>query len=326
MQKNISLFAFEPIFHYRIWGGEKLKNVLKKKYSENKIGESWEISAVKNNETKVKEGIFKEKTLPELIAEFKADLVGEQCYATFQNDFPILIKFIDAAVPLSVQVHPDDFLAKKRHNSFGKNEMWYVLDTDKNADLLIGFNEKLNKNTFKKHLQEESILSVLNSFYVKKGEVYFLPAGRVHAIGKGVLLAEIQQTSDVTYRIYDYERVDKKTGKKRDLHIKESLEAMDFKPVKNYQTLYEKRPNKENLILKTPYFKTDFLSITKKLKMQYPKNESFKIFICTKGKGILKTPFQSMPIEYGKTLFLAANQTELFLEPEPEMELLQVQY
>ena len=324
--QDIGLLAFQPIFHYRIWGGERLKGVLKKNYVAHKVGESWEISAVKGNETLVAEGVFKNKTLPQLIAQFKENLVGKRCYKIFKDDFPILIKFIDTAMPLSVQVHPDDELAKKRHNSLGKNEMWYVIDADKDADLLIGFNEALNKISFQKHLEQGTLVSALNRFLVKEGEVYFLPAGRVHAIGKGVLLAEIQQTSDVTYRVYDYNRVDSKTGKKRDLHVRESLDAIDFKPVKDYQTFYTKHLNKENAIIDTPYFKTDFLKVANKLQMRYKKNESFKIFICTKGKGLLKTSCNTMPIRLGETLFLPANQTQIEIHPDKEIELLQVHY
>lgn len=326
MRDTIGILKFGPIFQYRIWGGEKLKNVLKKDYSETQIGESWEISGVKGGETAVSKGPLKGAVLPDLISRYQADLVGEKCYRTYGNEFPILIKFIDAAAPLSVQVHPDDALAKERHNSLGKNEMWYIMDADKDAELVIGFEKSLDKEDFKKHVDRGDLMSVLNNIKVSKGELYYLPAGRVHAIGKGVMLAEIQQTSDVTYRVYDYDRVDKKTGKKRALHVEASIDAIDFSPVKNYRTPYDSMPNQVNTMIETPFFKTNYIGCQEALTLHYRAGESFKIFICTDGGGSLKTAQQEETLKKGETVLLAANEEFLELVPEGTMELLEVTY
>jgi mannose-6-phosphate isomerase len=326
MNNSIGILKFQPVFQYRIWGGEKLKNVLQKEYTETHIGESWEISGVKGGETAVLEGPLKGAILPDLIARYKSDLVGETCYEECGNDFPILIKFIDADAPLSVQVHPDDALAKERHNSLGKNEMWYIMDADKEANLLIGFTEHLDKVNFEACVNRGDLLPLLNKIKVKKGELYFLPAGRVHAIGKGVLLAEIQQTSDVTYRVFDYNRVDKKTGKQRELHVQESIDAIDFSPVEKYQTAYEKTPNQSNPMIDTPFFKTNYISSTEVMNLTYNSGNSFKIFVCTDGLALLKTQNQELTVKKGETVLLPANEEQLTVLPQGTVELLEVAY
>ena len=326
MNNSIGILKFQPVFQYRIWGGEKLKNVLKKEYSDTHIGESWEISGVKGGETAVLEGPLKGAILHDLIARYKSDLVGETCYKKYGNEFPILIKFIDADAPLSVQVHPNDALAKERHSSLGKNEMWYIMDADKDACLLIGFTEDLNKVNFEAHVNRGDLLPLLNKIKVKKGESYYLPAGRVHAIGKGVLLAEIQQTSDVTYRVFDYNRVDKKTGKQRELHVQESIDAIDFSPVEKYQTAYERTPNQSNPMIDTPFFKTNYISSNEMLTLTYNLGNSFKIFICTDGLALLKTPNQELTIKKGETVLLPANEEQLTVVPQGTVELLEVAY
>lgn len=325
--KKIGILKFAPIFQYRLWGGEKLKTVLGKKYEGKNIGESWEISGVQGNETPVESGIFSGLCLSELIEKFQEKLVGEKVFKTFGTHFPLLIKFIDAAMPLSLQVHPNDFLAKKRHDSLGKNEMWYIMDTDENANLLIGFNEKLDKKSFEQHLEKGNLLDKINAIKVKKEQAYFLPAGRVHAIGAGILLAEIQQTSDVTYRVYDYDRVDKKTGEKRQLHVKESLEAMDFELHKNYDTSYEKTVNQANTIIETPYFKTRYITVEKTISLNYTPMESFKIFIAVYGEGIIVVAGVTTPIKKGETLLLPAEESSLEIIPTREkLTLLETSY
>jgi mannose-6-phosphate isomerase len=325
-EATIGLLKFKPIFHYRIWGGEKLKNVLYKDCSEKNIGESWEISGVPNNETLVSEGAYKGESLKTLTKAFETDFVGEKCFEHYGNEFPILIKFIDAAKPLSVQVHPDDTLAKERHNSLGKNEMWFVMDSEKDADLIIGFNKKMNKRSYQKSIADGVLMSDLNFTQVEKGELYYLPAGRVHAIGQGVMLAEIQQTSDVTYRVYDYDRIDKVTGKQRDLHIEESIDAIDFKDVQEYKTSYSKNVNESNLMIDTPYFKANYINASKELHLSYKKNESFKIYICTEGNAVLKIENQEMSIKKGETILMAANEKSLTILPTNNVELLEASY
>lgn len=324
--KAIGLLKFQPIFQYRIWGGEKLKTVLHKNYSETKIGESWEISGVPGNETLVSEGIHVGESLKSLTKSFGANFVGEKCFAQYGNEFPILIKFIDAATPLSVQVHPDDALAKERHDSLGKNEMWFIIDSEKDADLIVGFNKKMDKESYQKSIVDGTLMSDLNSLPVEKGELYYLPAGRVHAIGQGVMLAEIQQTSDVTYRVYDYDRVDAVTGKKRDLHVEESIDAIDFREVEEYRTVYPKDSNQSNLMIDTPYFKTNYIKASKELKMSYTENESFRIYVCTEGKAVLKIENQEVEIKMGETILMAANEKSLTILPSSNVELLEASY
>jgi mannose-6-phosphate isomerase len=203
--------TFTPISKYRIWGGNKLNTELNKGFDAENIGESWGISDVDGDETKTSNGPLIGQTLKELIHEYKGDFVGNAVYEKFGNEFPLLIKFIDAKAPLSIQVHPSDEIAKQRHNSFGKNEMWYVMQADENAELIVGFDSELNKSTYQDYLNTNKVLDVLHHETVKKDDTFYMPTRRVHAIGAGVLLAEIQQTSDVSYRIYDYDRVDSQT-------------------------------------------------------------------------------------------------------------------
>ena len=325
-KKAIGLLKFQPIFQYRIWGGEKLKTVLHKNYTETKIGESWEISGVPGNETLVGEGIHIGESLKSLTKSFGANFVGEKCFDQYGNEFPILIKFIDAAKPLSVQVHPDDALAKERHDSLGKNEMWFIMDSEKGADLIVGFNKKMDKGSYQKSIADGALMSDLNSLPVEKGELYYLPAGRVHAIGQGVMLAEIQQTSDVTYRVYDYDRVDAITGKKRELHVEESIDAIDFREVEEYRTVYPKDSNQSNLMIDTPYFKTNYIKASKELQLSYTENESFRIYICTEGKAVLKIENQEVEIKKGETILMAANEKSLTILPSSNVELLEASY
>lgn len=296
---------FQPLFHYRIWAGEKLKTVLNKSYTEESIGESWEISTVPNNETAVGSGELKGKTINELITSFGADFLGDEVYERFGKEFPLLIKFIDAETPLSIQVHPGDELAKERHKSFGKNEMWYVMESDEHAELVIGFNKKLNKESYIVAINDDKIEKVLNAVNVKQGDTFFIPAGRVHAIGAGVMIAEIQQTSDVTYRIFDFNRVDKITGNKRELHTDLSVEAIDFELVDDYKTEYSLSKTHNNLV-HTPYFKTNILNIKGETTLSVSKKESFKILIGVEGNSIIIYKNQTYSINKGESILLPA--------------------
>lgn len=302
---------FEPVYSYRIWGGEKLKTVLNKKYNQDSIGESWEISDVKDNETEVSEGSLKGKVLKELITEFKEDLVGKKVYEIYKNDFPLLIKFIDAKTPLSIQVHPSNELAKERHNSFGKNEMWYVMEADENAELIIGFNKEVTPESYQTHLNDKSLLDILNIEKVSSGDTYYIPTGRVHAIGAGVLLAEIQQTSDITYRIYDYDRVDKKTGETRELHTELAVDAIDYTPIKNYKTNYAREKNTANTLVNSPYFKTNLLHIIGSLNRDLTNKDSFMIYICVDGDLQISTDNEVFTLVKGETILIPATIDKL---------------
>jgi mannose-6-phosphate isomerase len=298
---------FTPVFKYRLWGGEKLKSVLNKEYSESNIGESWEISDVEEGETVVDSGFFQGKTLKDLTETYKAAFLGKGVYEKFGNKFPLLIKFIDAKTPLSIQVHPGNEIAKERHNSFGKNEMWYVMEADKDAELIVGFDEKLDKKDYDTYVIDGSILEVMHHENVAEGDTFYIPTGRVHAIGSGVLLAEIQQTSDITYRIYDYNRVDAKTGVLRDLHNDLAVDVIDFECHEEYKTNYETKTNASNKLVHSPYFTTNFLIIKGTLKKNYVLLDSFVIYICVDGSLELNHNDESYSLKKGETMLLPAS-------------------
>ncbi|GAA4269217.1 type I phosphomannose isomerase catalytic subunit [Hyunsoonleella aestuarii] len=304
---------FNPVYSYRIWGGDKLKTVLNKNYQEESIGESWEVSDIKDNETKVAEGSLEGQTLKQLIKKFKGDFVGNSVYKSFGNNFPLLIKFIDAKTPLSIQVHPSNKLAKQRHNSFGKNEMWYVLQAQENAELIVGFSKKIEKESYQAHLKDSTLTEILNIEKVDKGDTFYIPTGRVHAIGAGVLLAEIQQTSNITYRIYDYDRVDAKTGEKRELHTELAMDAIDYNAYKDYRTVYSISDNVSIKLVHSPYFNTNIISISETMDMDYSKIDSFVIYMCVEGKLEVDYNNTSYNLQMGETLVIPAviNQLKL---------------
>lgn len=216
--------TFETIFKDKIWGGQKIKTILGKDFSPlPNCGETWEVSDVDGNLSVVKEGGLQGKSLHELVEQYKGDLVGDHVYEKYGNRFPLLVKFIDANDDLSIQVHPDDKLAAERKSGFGKTEMWYIMQADEGAKLNSGFNREVTQEEYVKAVADNTIQDLLNIETAQPGDVFFLPAGRVHYIGKGLLLAEIQQTSDTTYRIYDFDRVDATTGQKRELHTEQEI-------------------------------------------------------------------------------------------------------
>ncbi len=225
MNPTLYPLKFKPILKDKIWGGAKLRDVLGKKASD-KAGESWEISSVEGDISIVENGFLAGNSLLEVAEVYMGDLVGDSIFDRFGVEFPLLIKFIDAADFLSVQVHPDDAMARERHNSYGKTEMWYIVESDQ-GELIAGFNRKLDREQYLRHFNGGSLKEILNHEAVAPGDIYFMPAGRIHAIGPGVLLAEIQQTSDVTYRIYDWDRIDDQ-GNPRELHTDLALDAIDF--------------------------------------------------------------------------------------------------
>ncbi len=316
---------FEPILKEKIWGGTKLFTILDKPKIVNSttIGESWEISSVKDNISVFATGTYKGFTLTELLIKFTSNLVGKSVYKRFKNEFPLLIKFIDAKKDLSIQLHPNDALALKRHNSFGKTEMWYVLQADENANLIVGFKEKIDVETYQKYLNKNKILDVLNIDVVKKGDVYFIPTGRVHAIGAGVLLAEIQQTSDITYRIYDWNRKDT-NGNYRELHTEKALEALDFSVQKEYRESYKKTVNKSENIVSCPFFTTNIIELNGSLSLNYVKRDSFTIFMCVAGNATIIYKNGEQKLKYGETILIPNCLNELTLVSKEKTELLEV--
>jgi mannose-6-phosphate isomerase len=324
--QNLYPLKFRTIFKDKIWGGSKIRTILGKDFSPlPNCGETWEISGVKGNISVVKDGALAGKELPSLIEEYKERLVGGKVYKQFGTEFPLLIKFIDANDDLSIQVHPDDKLAKERHNSFGKTEMWYILEADKGARLNSGFAREVDEKTYLNHLEDNTLHQILNFEEVKAGDVFFLPAGRVHYIGKGVCLAEIQQTSDITYRIYDFDRRDDK-GNKRELHTDQALAAIDYKYYKEYKTKYQDKRNEPVPLVSCQYFTTNLMQLDKPIQRDYSSIDSFVIYICTEGEVSLKWENGSgkMEIRKGDSILIPAAIKQVKLEPEMESKVLEV--
>lgn len=309
-EEPITLYPlkFEPILKEKVWGGDKLSSLLNKKGS-GKVGESWEISDVGDSVSIVSNGPLKGKSLKTLLQDYKGNLVGDSIYKQYGNTFPLLFKFIDAQKDLSVQVHPGDKLAKKRHNSFGKTEMWYVLDGEEKARLLVGFNRKIDSKTYKEALSGGKIAEFLNSESVQKGDVFLIPPGTVHAIGAGVLLAEIQQTSDITYRIYDWDRPGS-NGKMRQLHTDLAVEAIDFSPSK-FKLSYREQINIPVHIGKSDYFSVNKLSLSKPFERELVSIPSFKVYMCVNGEAMLETDGFSERIVKGETVLIPSGITHI---------------
>ena len=256
---------FEPILKQTLWGGEKIIPFKHLNETLTNVGESWEVSAVDGSESVVSYGSDKGMTLPEMVRHYKEELVGEANYARFGDKFPLLIKFIDAKLDLSIQVHPDDALAKKRHNSFGKNEMWYVISADPGAKLISGFSQEITPKEYKERVHDGTFAQVLQSCPIQPGDVFYVPAGRVHGIGAGAFVAEIQQTSDITYRIYDYNRKDK-NGKTRELHTAQAVDAINFADVQDdFRTSYDRVQNEPVEVVACPYFTTSVYDMTEEI-------------------------------------------------------------
>ena len=295
---------FKTIFKDKIWGGHKIETYLHKNIGDlPNCGETWEISGVKSDVSVVENGELKGQSLADLLEKYQGELVGEKVYKHFGNTFPLLVKFIDANDDLSVQVHPNDELAKKRHNSFGKTEMWYIIEADSGSTLITGFNQEMDEQKYVEALNGGHIMDILNREKAKAGEVFFLPAGRVHTIGKGLLIAEIQQTSDITYRIYDFDRVDDK-GNKRELHTDEALAAIDYKNYDEYKTIYQPQKDKTVKLVMCPYFTTNVLDATHEVEKDYYHLDSFVIHVCVEGEYTLRHNGLAYPVKMGDCILL----------------------
>lgn len=314
---------FETIFKEKIWGGTKIKDVLNKDFSPLKnCGETWEISGVPGNLSIVSEGNLKGRTLPDLIAEYKEELVGSKVYEQYGNEFPLLVKFIDAAEDLSIQVHPNDKLAKARHNSLGKSEMWYVFQADEDAKLISGFNKNTNQEEYIDHLNSGKLTDLLNYEDVQSGDCFYLPAGRVHTIGKGLLLAEIQQSSDVTYRIYDFDRTDD-AGNKRELHTDEALEALDYQTHSDYKTKYTPCLNESVPLVKSQYFETNLLDYTTGIIREHYESDSFIIYTCLEGDAEIITQGHSTKICMGEAVLVPRKFPEVHIRAKSGFKMLE---
>jgi mannose-6-phosphate isomerase len=304
---------FRPILKERLWGGTKLKDVLGKPIVSDITGESWELSTVKGDVSVISNGSFESKSLQDLIESNGEELLGKSVVERFGKEFPILIKFIDAKQDLSIQLHPNDELAKERHDSFGKTEMWYIMDADPKAELIVGFNKDVTKEEYAESIDNDTLLDLLNYEQVKEGDTFFINTGKIHAIGAGVMLAEIQQTSDVTYRVFDFNRKDKE-GNLRELHTELALDAVDYEKKDDFKVSYNHDLNKVSEMVDCPYFKTNFIQLTENLELDTTKRDSFTIFMCVSGEVVIKTTEGVVSIKKGETALLPAITKKISLQ------------
>lgn len=307
---NLYPLQFKPIFKERIWGGTKLKTELNKPITSEITGESWEISTVANYVSVIANGSFKGKSLNELIDKFPEAVLGFKVHKQFGKKFPLLFKYIDAQADLSIQVHPNDEMAKIRHNSFGKTEMWYVIQADADARLIVGFKEKSSPSAFVQNLNNKTLLDILDTKKVKQGDVFMLNTGTIHAVGAGIVIAEIQQTSDITYRVYDFDRKDA-NGNTRELHVDLAMEALNYDKIEA-QRFYSKSKNVSNETVNCDYFITNFIPLDGNIKVT-KSNESFTVYMCVDGDFQLDVNDENYTYKKGDTVLIPAALTDFQL-------------
>jgi mannose-6-phosphate isomerase len=311
MSTELYPLQFDPILKERIWGGEKLKTVLNKPIESKITGESWELSTVEGDVSTIANGDLKGKSLTAIIEEYPNEILGTAVYSKFGKQFPLLFKYLDAREDLSIQVHPNDALAKERHNSFGKTEMWYIMQADLDARIIVGFKENSNKEEYVKSLENRTLLNLLDDVKVKSGDVFFLETGTVHAIGAGLVVAEIQQTSDITYRLYDFDRKDAQ-GNTRELHIDLALDAINYDKVDTFKE-YTKEINQSNAIVDCPYFTTNFVPLDGEITLN-KNGESFTVYMCIEGDFEIEYNNSTFNYKKGDTVLIPAAMKKYLLK------------
>ena len=316
---------FNAIYKEKIWGGEKIASVLHRPTGGmNRCGESWELSGFDEEPIMVRNGFLAGNSINELVEVYMGDLVGEKVFRQYGQVFPLLIKFIDAQDDLSVQVHPNDEMARKLGDFNGKTEMWYVIQADSSAKIHMGFQHPVQKNELKQLVRENRLEEILNAVPAAPGQTFYIPAGTVHAIGKGVLLAEIQQLSDITYRLYDYNRKDA-DGKTRELHVKEALEAIDYSNSNNRPVMYRPQQNATVELVKSPYFVTNLIDFEKSVEKIYVSLDSFVLYICVGGSAeFVYDGDKTEPIGIGECLLKPAVIENAVIVPHGNCKLLEV--
>lgn len=317
---------FEPILKRTIWGGNKILSLKNLELNAESIGESWELSGVQDNVSVVSDGYLKGMSLNDIILKYKEIFLGETVYQRYGNQFPLLLKFIDASQDLSIQVHPDDEVARKHRQNNGKTEFWYVIDAEEGSSLYAGLSKNSTPEEIKAAVESGEVCDLLNKEDVSSGDAYFLPAGRVHAIGAGLLIAEVQQTSDATYRLYDYNRVDA-NGKPRELHLDKALESIDYKVYRNYKTTYNKnRMCKPILLKECGYFTINLLTADTFVKFDYKGLDSFVALMCVEGSAVFTSQRKcNGKISAGETILFPACDLPSAIIPENErVKLLEV--
>lgn len=315
---------FKPILKQTIWGGDKLAFKSNDSALKDSIGESWEISGVQENISVVSEGALQGNNLEELIETYMGDLTGDKIYEKFGVEFPLLIKYIDARDRLSIQVHPDDATARKRHKAYGKTEMWYIVDAAPEAGLILGFKADITKEEYLKHLKDNTLTSLLNEEKVTGGDCFFIPSGTVHAICKGCFIAEIQQTSDITYRIYDYDRRDK-NGTPRELHTELATDVINYHGQQQHNISCHRHENHTENLVECPYFTTNYLKFDKEIEKDYIHLDSFVIYMCLDGTfNLVYDVDKTVKVSRGETVLVPACLKNLFLIPQKEAEILEI--
>ncbi len=316
---------FIPIFKEKIWGGTKLKTILNKKIEPNKkIGESWELSGVQGNISIVKNGHLEGEKLSEILSKYKENFIGKKNYKIFKNNFPLLIKFLDANEILSLQVHPGDKFAQEKYKQNGKSEMWFIIQADKNAEIITGFNKDTNKKEYESKVEEQNLKSILNFEKTWKSDAFFIPSGRIHSIDKGNLIAEIQQSSDITYRISDWERTDKQ-GNKRELHTENAKKVLDYEYKGNLKCKYKKISDNKFIVLKSDFFSVNYIKTEKNISLDYSKLDSFIIYMCIEGEfELVYNKTDIINVSIGETIIIPAIIDKVLIKTETETEILEI--
>ncbi len=311
-------FKFNPVLKQTLWGGERIASYKGVDSELTRVGESWELSALAGSESVVCGGPYEGNTLSELVARLGASLVGQRNFERFGRDFPLLVKFIDARDDLSIQVHPNDELARRRYGRNGKTEMWYVIEAEPGASLISGFSRPVSLEEYDRRVADDTLPEVLARHSITAGDVFFLPAGRVHSIGRGALIAEIQQPSDVTYRISDFGRVDA-AGRPRELHTEQAREAIDFRVESDYRTRYVRRENQEVRLASTPYFSTSLYEVDRPIACDWSPLDSFVCLIFIKGKArLLDRHGSETTLHQGETVLIPALSSQVEMIPEAD--------
>ena len=323
METTLYPLKFMPLFKNKVWGGNKIKELGFDYSPLPNCGELWALSAVKDNESVIRNGFLEGNTLNEALEIYMSDLLGEKNYRHFGNEFPLLIKIIDANDRLSIQVHPDNNLARRRGMENGKTEMWFIIEAEKGAEIVDGFEKQVTPDEYQQFLDLGHLEDILHVEHPQNGDTFFIPAGRVHALGKGLLLAEIQQSSDTTYRIYDYNRPDA-DGKLRQLHTAEALDAIDFNPTADGRTHYSYKPNSTVRLAECPYFTTNLIAIDNPMRKNFRQLDSFVIYLCTEGVAAVKSLDTICPIHAGECVLVPAVADEVELYSEGPAKLLEV--
>ncbi|NLP20229.1 MAG: mannose-6-phosphate isomerase [Bacteroidales bacterium] len=310
---------FKPIYKPKVWGGEKIKNLKSVKKTPDNCGESWEISALQGDLSVVANGFLKDNTIEEIIEVYMGEIVGDEIFENFGYEFPLLIKIIEAKENLSIQVHPNDELAAERHNARGKSEVWYVLESEKGAKLISGFCKNTNSNDFFDAIEKEDFENLLNIVETKAGEVYYIPAGRVHSLGEGNLILEVQQTSDVTYRVYDYNRKD------RELHLDLAKDVIDYSKTENLKINFSKKADNQNKIISNQFFTLNYIPIMNEIQKNYYNLDSFVVYFCVNGKVQIKTPSnKTETLSKGETILIPAAIKDVNIIPEIYSEIIEI--